>query len=246
MNHFFRYSACEWRQWLQGMDANAATEQLGGWTIKEWVEWVDVTESNMKSLDRLPKGQPKKRDSTSLLQEKPAQVQFTHRSNATSSSQVPPAQGQNDAFSSTFSPTKIQLILVGRNGTERKKYHSDLRQVMKRRCVDRNAVTFQSSASCMPMPEICNRVATSWKERDGPCQCHLWPAWQAKYMGTKCRLGGVCTDVDGRTKELSRFEKVCYWRQGQERKRWWYDGVVSEVLTVRCPSGQVKVIVGVN
>ena len=98
----------------------------------------------------------------------------------------------------------------------------------------------------MRMPKICNRVATEWKKVDQPCECSLWPAWLKSHMGTKVKRGGGCFDVKGKYRELMENDKVCFWRQGKDKKRWWYDGIVAEVVTVIFPTGQVRVIVGIN
>ena len=75
----------------------------------------------------------------------------------------------------------------------------------------------------------------------------LWVANNNTHAGQCSVYAGEVEDCKGRTLTLKPGTKVCYWRPGSGTKRhWWYDGVVHGVYRVDFPSGQRKVVVGLN
>ena len=95
------------------------------------------------------------------------------------------------------------------------------------------------------MPPICNRVATAWKVADQACHCDKWPQW-LQANAAKVKKAEVCTDAAGVTQKVAAQDRVCFWRQGSENKRWWYNGIVLEALSVVFPSGAQDTIVAIN
>ena len=58
--------------------------------------------------------------------------------------------------------------------------------------------------------------------------------------------GGILVDYLQYFKELKKTDKVLYWRHGKGDKKWWYNGMVSDVVEVTFPTGVQKKIVGIN
>ena len=56
----------------------------------------------------------------------------------------------------------------------------------------------------------------------------------------------VCKDADGFTKLVNTGDEVCYFRPGEQGKKWWYNGKVADLQMVQFPSGQRAVVMGVN
>ena len=80
------------------------------------------------------------------------------------------------------------------------------------------------------MPRV---VVVGWKNNNRTGQCSVY--------------AGEIEDCKGRTGTIKPGMKVCYWRPGSKKQRhWWYDGVVHGVYRVNFPSGQRKVVVGLN
>ena len=46
--------------------------------------------------------------------------------------------------------------------------------------------------------------------------------------------------------KMTPKDKALFWRIGAEKKRWWFDGTVLDVLSVVCPTGATATIVGIS
>ena len=55
-----------------------------------------------------------------------------------------------------------------------------------------------------------------------------------------------CTDSMGVAGKMTPKDKALFWRIGAEKKRWWFDGTVLDVLSVVCPTGATATIVGIS
>ena len=114
--------------------------------------------------------------------------------------------------------------------------------------IDRKGATFISQENVVPPPPICNRTATGWKAPEASCQCERWPGWLAQHAHSKAEIvdGAEVTDVESNEKEVKKGDRVLYWQMGKEKKKWWYNGCISDLVKVTFPNGNQKVIVGIN
>ena len=138
---------------------------------------------------------------------------------------------------------KPVVYLFAETAKLRKKQRDMFKNILTKNGIDPSRVKFTANNEHMPL--ICNRVAVGWKEADKPCQCHLWSQWLPKNT-QKWKHIQKCTDSAGVQGSVAPGDNVLFWRQGQKKKRGWYDGTVLEVLSVLCQTGATATIVGIN
>ena len=127
-------------------------------------------------------------------------------------------------------------------------HRGQLRMEMKQMGFSRKGAAFKSQDNVVPPPHICNRTATGWKAPEASCQCERWPGWLAHHAHSKAQIvdGAEIIDVERNVREVKKGDKVLYWQMGKEKKKWWYDGVIADLVKVTFPSGQQKVLLGMN
>ena len=159
------------------------------------------------------------------------------------------SQEEGNAASSSKKRPSDKLVVRFQAGSarerERTRQRDEFKQASWLKGLPRWQVSFKNAANIVPMPPICNRVATDWKVADKACQCHKWPKWLQRNKA-KVKKDDFCTDADGVTQNVAAQDKVLFWRPGEKKKRWWFDGVVLEALSVVFPSGAQDTIVGIN
>jgi len=142
--------------------------------------------------------------------------------------------------------SKVDFVLVGDSAKEKNKFRSVMRSSLKKAGISRKNVNFKSNVT--PALPLCNRVSTGWHMPEAPCRCAEWPQWIAIYGNTMlCKpVTWEVVDSEQKSQIVEVGQKVMYWRPGKGGKKWWYNGIVSELWEVTFPSGQSKIVVGLN
>ena len=141
---------------------------------------------------------------------------------------------------------KFTVPMQGTNAKEKKYYRSQLRSAGGRFGRDMSNVRYVSNL--IHAPPICNRVASGWKKPQTACHCHEWPNFIQLNLD-KTHLAWTafrCIDADGWEGDVYPGRSVCYWRPGEEGKKWWYNGKVESLLNVQFPSGKRVLVLGIN
>jgi hypothetical protein len=92
-------------------------------------------------------------------------------------------------------------------------------------------------------------VNTPWKSKTkGTCRCEEWPQYLADVKGTALvRIAKRFRDNENKESEVHPGRTVLYWRpSGEENKKWWYNGIVHQVIDVSYQAKGRKTLVGLN
>ena len=85
---------------------------------------------------------------------------------------------------------------------------------------------------------VIHRSRVFWKDR-GICNSECVTCQNGENQTTMGDSMGVAGKVAPK-------DTVLFWRIGAEKKRWWFDGMVLDVLSVVCPTGATATIVGMS
>ena len=159
-----------------------------------------------------------------------------------------PTDGDAGAASGSAQPPSPQP-LYGSTWAERNQERNWIRAQarMKKLPVPR---TFRANGLVEP-PLPCNRIAVPWGKQPGPCHCkEEWPKFCARALrsGQARRIhAGRVECYDGfLTIRPGEIPRLSYRRPGKRGEKWWYDGLLAQVLEVTDKSGHKRKIAVVN
>ena len=217
MDAFCKHSNEEWSTWAHCLPSSGC----GGWTQGQWLVWIECMIVKKIHIQRLQQTMEAEWRKAPFWPGEPPAGEPSEGSQAAASSCKPatgePSQGTGSAPSNSKAG--------------KRKFRDTMR-------------------SATP-PPLCNRVNSDWGMAPAPCHCREWPSWLSVHAWTPL-VKDVTAEIADSHRSIMKVaigRNVQYWRpcaSGRRGEKGWYLGKVHTLKQVTFPSGQSRVVVGLN